>query len=137
MCTSLPPFAVTMYVLATDSYRIDVANTGLRDSFRFFAWILPDGMSLRRIVSSRNGDCGISSGMISCTRERSAGSCACSQRDLIVDFVASGREPTRAKGGYWIHYGLVTPYLDDPSSFNDVPICQPGEKSTSAHPCLK
>ena len=58
------------------------------------------------------------------------------QRDLIVDFTASGREPTRAKGGYWIHYGLVTPYLDVPSTFNDLPICANGEKSTIAHPCM-
>ena len=61
----------------------------------------------------------------------------CERAGTIVDFTASGREPTRAKGGYWIHYGLVTPYLDVPSTFKDVPICEPGEKSTNAHPCLK
>ena len=94
-------------------------------------------MTLRRIVSSRAGTCGISSGMISCTRNLPARGCVCAQRDLVVDFAASGREPTRAKGGYWIYYGLVTPYLDVPSTFSDVPICEPGEKNTSAHPCLK
>jgi hypothetical protein len=136
-CTSLEPFAVTMRAVGTHSYRIDIANTRLSDNFRYFAWILPDGMTLQRIVSSRDGDCGISSGMISCTRKLVARGCACSQPDLVVDFTAEGRAPTRARGGYWIHYGLVTPFLDAPSTFNDVPICDNGEKSTRAHPCLE
>jgi hypothetical protein len=136
-CTSLEPFVVTMRVVGAQSYRISISNTRVADHFRFFAWILPDGMTLQRIVSTRHGDCGISSGMISCVRRLPAQGCACSQRDLVVDFTARGRSPTRAKGGYWIHWGLVTPYLDVPSTFNDVPICQPGEKSTGAHPCLK
>ena len=56
---------------------------------------------------------------------------------MIVDCRATGVDPTGAKGGYWIHYGLVNPFLDVPSTFNDVPICDSGEKSTSAHPCVK
>src|SRR5204863_2497360 len=106
------------------------------DNFRYFAWILPDGMTLQRVVRS-DGDCGISSGMISCTRKLAAPGCACSQADLVVDFTAAGREPTHVKGGHWVYYGLVTPYLDVPSTFNDVPICDIGEKSTSAHPCIR
>jgi hypothetical protein len=133
-CTSLEPFAVTMRAVGTHSYRINIGNTRLTDSFRYFAWLLPDGMTLKRIVSVRAGDCGISGGMISCERRVAAQR---RQPDLVVDFTATGRTPTRAKGGYWIHYGLVTPYLDAPSTFNDVPICDIGEKSTSAHPCLK
>jgi hypothetical protein len=136
-CTQLQPFAVTMRVLGIHRYRIEVGNTRSQANFRYFAWILPDGMTLRRIVGSRDGDCGISSGMISCTRRLVGRRCACSQRDLVVDFTATGRDPTRAKGGYWIHYGLVMPYLDLPSTFNDVPICDIGEKSTTEHPCLK
>jgi hypothetical protein len=136
-CTSLEPFAVTMRVIRVDRYRLAVANTRSSGNFRYFAWILPDDMTLTRIVSARAGYCGIDSGMISCTRTLAARGCGCAQQDLIVDFTARGREPTRAKGGYWIHYGLVTPYLDTPSTFNDVPICDIGEKSTSAHPCLK
>jgi hypothetical protein len=133
----LNPFAVTMHVIARDRYRIEVANARSRGNFRYFAWILADGMTLRQIVRTRGGNCGQSSGMISCTRKLAARSCGCTQRDLIVDFTALGREPTRAKGGYWIYYGLVTPYLDAPSTFSDVPICDLGEKSTGAHPCLK
>jgi hypothetical protein len=136
-CTGITPFTVVMRVVARDRYRIEVTNTRTTGNFRYFAWILADGMTLRRIVSTRGGSCGPSSGMISCTRRLAAGGCGCAQRDLIVDFTAGGREPTRAKGGYWIHYGLVTPYLDTPTTFNDLPICTPGEKSTSAHPCLK
>jgi hypothetical protein len=136
-CTSLLPFAVTMHVVGAQRYRISISNTRASDQFRYFAWILPDGMTLQRIVSAREGDCGISSGMISCVRRLPARGCACSQSDLVVDFTAKGRSPTRAKGGYWIHWGLVTPYLDVPGTFNDVPICEIGEKSTSAHPCLK
>jgi hypothetical protein len=136
-CSSLEPFAVTMRVVGAHGYRIDVANTRLTDNFRYFAWLLPDGMTLQRIVHSRAGDCGISSGMISCTRRLAARGCDCSQPNLVVDFTAAGRAPTRAVGGYWIHYGLVTPYLDVASTFNDVPICDLGQKSSRAHPCLE
>jgi hypothetical protein len=136
-CTTLEPFAVTMRVVATHRYRLDITNTRLTDNFRYFAWLLPDGMILQRVVRSREGDCGISSGMISCTRKLPARGCACSQADLVVDFTAAGLPPTHAKGGYWVYHGLVTPYLDVPSSFNDVPICDVGEKSTSTHPCAK
>ena len=136
-CAGLYPFTVTMRVIAQGRYRIGITNTPPTGNFRYFAWILADGMTLRRIVSTRGGSCGPSSGMISCTRKLAQHGCRCAQRDLIVDFTASGREPVRAKGGYWIHFGLVTPSLDVPSTFNDVPICQPGENSTSAHPCLK
>jgi len=133
----LEPFAVTMRVVGGHSYRLNVANVRVTDNYRYFAWMLPEGMTLQRIVGSREGDCGISSGMISCTRKLAAGDCACSQADLVVDFTAVGRAPIRARGGYWIHYGLVTPYLDVPSTFNDVPVCDLGQKSTSAHPCLE
>jgi hypothetical protein len=136
-CSSLEPFAVTVRQVDTRTYRLDIANTRLTDNFRYFAWLLPDGMTLRRVVRSSDGDCGISSGMISCTRQLATRGCACSQPDLVVDFTAAGRAPTRAKGGYWVYHGLVTPYLDVPSSFSDVPICDIGEKSTNAHPCTK
>jgi hypothetical protein len=137
MCTQANTFTVAMRVLGTQSYQVDVKNTDLISSYRYFAWLVPDGMTLSRIVSSRAGDCGISSGMITCARKVAAPGCGCSQPDLIVDFTATGRTPTRAKGGYWIHYGLVTAFLDVPSTFSDVPICDIGEKSTTAHPCLK
>jgi len=136
-CTQLNAFTVTTDVVARDRYRIDVANMHSTSNFRYFAWILADGMTLRRILNTRGGNCGPSSGMISCTRKLAGHGCGCRQGDLIVDFTASGRPPTRAKGGYWIHYGLVTPYLDVPTTFSDVPICEQGEKSTNAHPCLK
>ncbi len=136
-CNALYPFTVTMRVIAQGRYRIGVTNTPSTGDFRYFAWLLADGMTLTRIVSTRGGSCGPSSGMISCTRKLAPRGCGCAQRDLIVDFTASGREPVRAKGGYWIHFGLVSPYLDVPSIFNDVPICDVGEKSTSAHPCVK
>jgi hypothetical protein len=136
-CSSLEPFAVTMRTVGTRRYRIRISNTRTTDKFRYFAWLVPDSLTLHRIVSSRDGDCGIASSMISCVRKLPTHGCACSQQDLVVDFTAQGQPPTRAKLGYWIWHGLVTPYLDVPSTFNDVPICDVGEKSTSAHPCLK
>ena len=132
-CTGLEVVAVTMNVVETGKYRLDVANLAPR-KFRYFAWLLPDGMTLTRVVGARGGDCGTSSGMISCVRN--LGSPGRQQGDLVVDFTATGRTPTRAKG-YWIHYGLVTPYLDRPTSFADVPICDVGQKSTKQHPCLE
>jgi hypothetical protein len=132
-CTQLNTFTVTMTVLATNRYRIEVADMR-HANFPFFAWLPADGMTLRRIASVRNGDCGISGGMITCWRTSARG--AGVQPDLIVDFTATGLAPKRAKGGYWIHFGLVTPYLDVPT-FNDVPICDTGQTSTEQHPCLK
>ncbi len=133
-CTQLETFSVTMNVLATGRYRIQVANMVPRSNFRYFAWILPDGMTLTRVLGTRGGDCGTSSGMISCIRNLAAHGHR--QGNLVVDFTASGRAPTHAKG-YWIHYGFVTPFLDQPQAFNDLPICDLGEKSTKQHPCLK
>jgi hypothetical protein len=136
-CASLEPFAVTMRTVGIRRYRLSISNTRATDHFRYFAWIVPDSLTLHRVVSSRAGDCGIANSMISCVRKLPAHGCACSQPDLVVDFTAQGQPPTRAKLGYWIWHGLVTAYLDVPSTFNDVPICDVGEKSTSAHPCLK
>src|SRR5579864_6220677 len=133
-CTQLETFSVTMDVLATGKYRLEVANMVPRSSFRYFAWLLPDGMTLTRVLGTSGGDCGTSSGMISCVRN--VGAHGRKQGNLVVDFTASGRAPTHAKG-YWIHYGFVTPYLDQQPSFNDLPICDLGQKSTKQHPCLK
>ena len=137
ICTQADTFTVTMSERGRQSYRIEVANVRATANYRFFAWILPDGMTLKRIVSTRDGDCGISNGMISCARKLVSPGCGCSQKDLVVDFTAVGRTPTRAKGGYWIYYGLVTPYLDVPPTFTDVSFCDIGQKSTPAHPCVK
>src|SRR5579862_6876497 len=127
-CMELETFSVTMRVLATGKYRLDVANTVTRSNFQYFAWLLPDGMTLTRVLDARGGDCGTSSGMISCMRQLA--SHGRRQGDLEVDFTASGRAPIRAKGGYWIHFGFTTPYLDQPQSFSDVPICLSGEKNS-------
>jgi len=135
-CTQLETFSVNMNVVATGKYRIDVENMVPRSNFRYFAYGLPDGMTLTRVLDARGGDCGTSFGGISCVR--TLASHGNKQVDLVVDFTASGRLPIRAKGGYWIHFGFVTPYLDQqPGTFNDVPICDLGEKNTKAHPCLK
>jgi hypothetical protein len=129
-------FTVSMQVLSTGRYRIEVQNIAAASNFRYFAWVLPDGMTVERVLGTQSGDCGIFSGLISCIRELKHKGCGCGQRDLVVDFNAAVRLPIRAAGGYWIHLGLVTPYLDLPPTFSDLPICDLGEKSTPAHPCL-
>jgi hypothetical protein len=135
-CTQLTTFTVTMDVLATDRYRIEVANNVPHGNFRYFAYLLPGGMTLQRVLSARNGNCGTNVGIISCIRDLKPRNCSCAQRDLVVEFTASGRAPIRTVAGYWIHFGFVTPYLDQPTSFADLPICDLGEKSSKAHPCL-
>jgi hypothetical protein len=125
-CTVLEPFTVTMYVRGRDRYRIDVVNTSSAANYRYFAWLLPTGMTLRRIMDSRGGSCEIDNAMISCTRNLTAENCGCPQQDLSVEFTALGREPTRARGGYWIHYGLVTPYLDLACTQTNPCIVMPG-----------
>ena len=136
-CTQYEPFSVTMQVLRRDHYRIEIANARAVSNFAYFAWILPDGMTLRRIARTHEGSCGIRQGMIACTRQLKAHGCGCAQRDLVVDFTATGREPTHAKGGYWIYYGFVAPYLDQAPPFTDASFCDIGQKSTKQHPCVK
>jgi hypothetical protein len=133
LCTQLEPFTVTMHVRTVDHYRIDVSNTHRDSNYRYFAWLLPPGMKLTRIVTSHDGTCGIRDGKIACTRALAAPRCDCSQRDLVVVFTATGREPTRAKGGYLIHYGLVTPILDPLN--RRAPVCRAGQANTPAQPC--
>jgi hypothetical protein len=65
-CTILEPFAVSERVIATDQYRIDVTNLTQKGNFRFFGWILPEGMTLLRIRSTSGGAC---SSAGSCLRE--------------------------------------------------------------------
>src|SRR5581483_1859227 len=48
-CTQLEPFTVTMRVFAVGRYRIEVANQVPRGNFRYFAWLLPDGMKLTSV----------------------------------------------------------------------------------------
>jgi hypothetical protein len=133
--TCLEPFSVTLHTVQRDKYRLEISNTRATSNFAYFAWILPDGMTLTRVLGSHQGSCAIRNGMLVCTRALAAHGCKCTQEDLEVDFTATGREPTRAPGGYWIHYGLVTPYLDVPTVFADAPLCTPGQKSTADHPC--
>ena len=133
-CTQLETFSVSMRVEGTNRYLIRVSNMLPRNNFRYFAYLLPDGMTLTGVQGSWQGHCGTNGGMISCMRVIATRG---AQRDLIVEFTATGRAPIRAKKGYWIHFGFVTPFLDQPQSFSDVPICDLGEKSTRVHPCLK
>jgi hypothetical protein len=136
-CSQSQPFVVSMRVLRRDHYRIDVQNQFPRSNYAYFAWILPDGMTLKRVGTSVEGSCGIRAGMIACTRKQVAHGCGCRQQDLVVDFTATGREPKHTKAGYWIFYGLVTPFLDQTPSFTDVNFCDLGQKSTKQHPCIK
>ena len=133
--TCLEPFSVTIHTVRRDKYRLEISNTKPTSNFAYFAWLLPDGMTATRVLGSRQGSCAIRDGVIACTRALAAHGCSCAQEDLEVDFTARGREPKLAPGGYWIHYGLVTPYLDVPTAFSDVPICPAGQQSTADHPC--
>jgi hypothetical protein len=131
----LEPFSVTLHVVKRDNYRLKISNTRSTSNFAYFAWILPDGMTVTHVLASHQGSCAIRDGAIACTRALAANGCKCAQQDLEVDFTATGREPRRAAGGYWIHYGLITPYLDVPTAFSDLPLCPAGQQSTPDHPC--
>src|SRR5579864_389739 len=83
-CTQLETFTVTMGVLAFGKYRLEVQNMVPHGNFQYFAWLLPDGMTLTGVTGAHGGSCGTSGGMISCKRVLAAHGRA--QRNLVVNF---------------------------------------------------
>jgi hypothetical protein len=137
------PFNFTVRVLATDRYQVEVDNTNPTKFIKSFDWAPPSGVSVTKVTSVEGGQCSLDgNGGIQCKGTIYPPSCSCAGGGMIVNFSATGREPTFANG-YWTYYGVVggvTITGTSPvtaSSFSDVATCKKGQKSTKAHPCTK
>jgi hypothetical protein len=132
------PYSMTVRILDDQAgkYQVEVDNTNPTRFISSFNWSPPSGMNVVSIISAIGGRCRLSTdGIITCTGLAAPPSTADGVgAALIVDFTATGRQPTYANG-YWIHYGVVGSVQIQTSKFNDVPICKKGQKSTAAHPC--
>jgi hypothetical protein len=93
-------------------------------------------MTVTSITSAIGGKCHLSTdGIIGCTGLAAPPSTAEGVgASLIVNFVATGRQPTFVNG-YWIHYGVLGSAQVTMSKFSDLPVCKKGQKSTRAQPC--
>jgi len=138
--TATIPYSMVLRVLGTDRYEIEVDNMNTERFIDNVAWTPPSGMSVKSVIRSVNGKCDVSEGLIKCSTTLDPATCACAGSFMLVDFTATGREPTFANG-YWTHYGIVGSIsvsgksAAKASAFGDLPTCKKGQKSTSAHPC--
>jgi hypothetical protein len=136
-------YSMIVRILDTDKYQLEVDNPNPTRSIDSFVWTPPSGMTLTGITGTQGGKCLIDSGTLNCHGKIAAPICMCISTDtMLVNFTATGREPTWANG-FWIHYGVVGGFQITGSSpvqapsFGDLPLCKKGQQSTKAHPCTK
>jgi len=138
------PYAMIVRILSTDHYQVEVQNTQPSSFIKSFDWTPPGGLTVVAVTGAEGGTCKLDgSGGIACTGKAIPSTCdGCVGGALVVDFTATGLEPTYANG-FWTYYGVVggvqitgTIPVEKPT-FSDLPICNKGEQSTKAHLCVK
>jgi hypothetical protein len=134
------PYAMTVRVLdeSAGKYQVDISNANPEKFVSAFNWTPPGGMTVTSIDNAIGGRCHLTSdGIVSCTGAAlPARSATGMGGDIIVDFTATGRQPTWT-GSYWIHYGVIGSVQVTQSTFSDLPVCKKGQTSSGAHPCAK
>jgi hypothetical protein len=133
-------YAMTIRVLddSAGKYQVEIENTNPVKFVASFNWTPPTGMTVTAVTSSIGGKCRLTTdGIVVCTGLAGpAGSVTTTGGSIIVDFIATGRQPTWT-GSYWIHYGVIGSVQVQQSTFSDLPLCKKGQKSSTAHPCTK
>jgi hypothetical protein len=134
------PYAMVVRVLdeSAGKYQVEIENENPTLFVSSFNWIPPSGMTVTAITSSIGGRCHLTGdGFVVCTGLASpANSATTMGGDIIVNFTATGRQPTWT-GSYWIHYGVIGSVQVQESTFSDLPVCKKSHTSTAAHPCAK
>ena len=132
------PFAMVIRVLDDQAgkYQVDIQNGNPTRFVSSFNWTPPSGMTVTAVTGSIGGVCHLTGdGTITCKGLAAPPNSATTVGgDIIVDFTATGRQPTWT-GSYWIHYGVVGSVQVQTSPFSDMPVCKKGQKSTNASPC--
>jgi hypothetical protein len=138
------PYAMVVRILSTDHYQIEVQNTDARNFIKSFIYTPPSGLTISAVTGVIGGTCSLNgAGGITCAGKLNPAICfSCVGASLIVNFSATGKEPTFANG-FWTYYGVVgglqvtgTIPVQKPT-FGDLPVCKAGHPSTKAHPCVK
>lgn len=137
------PYAMVVRIVSTDHYQIVVQNTNSTDFIKSFYYNPPAGLTITAVTGVQGGSCNLNSGGIDCVGKIVPATCnGCVGASMLVNFTATGLEPTFANG-FWTYYGVVgglevtgTIPIEKPT-FSDLPICKKGEANTKAHPCTK
>jgi hypothetical protein len=134
------PFAMTVSVLdeAGGKYQVEVQNENPTKFVSRVSWTPPNGLTITGITRSIGGKCLLTGdGVVVCVGQaRPAASMTTMGGSIIVVFTATGLQPTWT-GEYWIHHGVLGAVKVTQSTFNDLPLCKKGQKSTAARPCTK
>ena len=116
-------------------YQVEIDNANPLKVVSSFRWTPPGGMNVTSITGSFGGRCQLDTGAIVCKGGAApAESMTGLGGHIIVNFVATGRQPTWM-GSYWIHWGVLGSVQVKQSTFSDLPVCKKGQKSSKAHPC--
>ena len=138
------PYVMVVRIISHDHYQVEVQNTNPTSFIKSFDWTPPSGLTVTAVTGSQGGTCKLDgAGGISCTGKATPATCSgCVGASMLVNFTATGLEPTYANG-YWTYYGVVggvqvtgTIPIQKPS-FGDLPVCKKGQKSTKKNPCVK
>jgi hypothetical protein len=138
------PYVMVVRILSHDHYQVEVQNTAPTAFIKSFDWSPPSGLTVTAVTGSTGGQCKLDgAGGITCTGKAAPSTCSgCVGASMIVNFTATGLEPTYANG-YWTYYGVVggvqvtgTIPIQKPT-FGDLPLCKKGQKSTKKNPCSK
>lgn len=137
------PYALIVRIISTDHYQIEVQNGDPSSFIKSFAYTPPDGLTVTAVTGVKGGSCSLTDGTMSCSGKIVPPSCStCIGASMVVNFTATGLEPTYADG-YYTYYGVLggvaitgTIPVEKPT-FSDLPLCGKGKTSTKAHPCAK
>ena len=144
LAVSDEPFVFVLRILSTDHYQVEVQDTSGTTFIKGFDWVPPSGVTVVAVTGAQGGTCKLDgSGGISCTGKALPATCVgCAGSSMLVNFTATGREPTFANG-FWTYYGVeggvqITGTIPvQKPSFGDLPLCKKGQTSTKAHRCSK
>jgi hypothetical protein len=138
--------------LGANRYEVIITNVSHVGFVNHFTWTPPPAMTITSLTQDGHGRCELSRRVISCRLALHPPTCTCKGDGgtLRLGFTARWRRDVAGKAasqpaeGY-IDVTSVTPVpylipsspLQNPSENADLPICENGQPSTPAHPCIR
>jgi hypothetical protein len=136
--------------LGNHHYQLMVSNTSAIGFINTFTWVPPPGVTIKAVTSG-TGLCHLSGGAISCRLALRPPTCTCrgDGGTVAVSFIAdvgadgNGHTYEVANGFLRIDSETPVPYIipssprQRPSDNADLPVCEKGQSSTAAKPCLQ
>jgi hypothetical protein len=137
-------FNVTLVSPNVGHWELHVENTNTTAWINGFQWTPPPGLKIVNIDATSGGRCTLSSSdSIQCAGSIQPEPCfTCEGGLLTVYFTGKGFEPIFTQtsyGGFYAEQGWAggTLQVTSTSTFSDLPLCKPAERSTARHPCAK